>query len=124
METSKKSKCLPFKDIVFREKSIDESTGTEKAIKWNQNLAFNQYQAQRACKHLCSGICKSFTLKKFGDRRGYNCKFYSSVVDPKNCQGSPGKMYEPETTYMKYEYGDCQFANKNTTKECCNEDYL
>ena len=123
-ETSKKYECLQLKHQVFKDKSIDPKTGLEKQITYNGNIAFNQYQAQRACKHLCWGICKSFNLKKFNDRQGFTCTFYSSVVDDNDCVGNPGEEFEPVTTYMKYDYGDCKFAEKNTTRQCCHEDYL
>ena len=117
---SKPLKCTLLKDQVFHEKSIDQRNGEEKAVLYNMGLAFTFSQAVNGCKHACSGSCKSFNIKKRDNGRGYSCTYFSSVIDPKKCEGA----YNPgaETTYMKYEYGMCeQFANKNNTKTCCDE---
>ena len=114
---------MPTANEIYQEKSIDESTQDEKAATFNSRIAYTFAQAVRGCKHECTGKCNSFNIKKREFGRGYNCIFYSSVVDDQNCHGEPGSG-APITTYMKYSYGDCATkgnVNPNNTATCCNE---
>jgi len=121
--TSKPHTCLPIRDEVLQDQSIDETTGDEKAITFNNVRANNIYKAVRGCKRMCGGKCKAFNVKKRDMGLGFACTFYKTVIDNKNCQGTPGAG-APITTYMKYNYGDCTNANQNTTETCCNENLL
>ena len=75
------------------------------------------------CKSICGGRCTAFNIKKFEFKMGFGCRFFKSVVDYKGCIGDQGHVVEPETTFMKYDYGDCKTKDANsTTKDiCCNE---
>ena len=103
---------------------MDEATGDEKAITMNGRSAYSFLQAVRACKVACSGLCKSFNIRKKEFGRGYTCDFYEVVLDGQNCHGEAGLGGALPTTYMKYRYGDCHLAERNTTATCCNEDIV
>ena len=112
-------------DEILTESTWDENTMNERAVKWNR-IQLNSFdQAVWACKLICgnSNKCKSFNIKRREFEAGYNCVYFESVVDNKNCKGAPpGEDPFADTTYMKYEYGMCeQRANPDTTDKCCKE---
>ena len=122
-DKSKLMACMPLRDTVLTEMTLDESDGDDRAVEWNGIQLHSFHQAVWGCKLICgkSKDCNSFNIKRREFESGYNCEFSQAVVDNKNCKGAPpgGNPYAA-TTYMQYESGICeQQANPNTTASCC-----